>query len=103
MDAFNNVNPFDRDFAIYNAAAPQPQQQQAKFEPYLNEVPQPDTADEDNPACQDAYQPHVSEEKSVGSPSCRVLSTRGPMALIRNTPSSDAKTLLRRIAHRRKL
>ncbi|SFI63995.1 hypothetical protein SAMN05216525_111141 [Bradyrhizobium sp. Gha] len=62
MDPFNNVNPFDRDFAIYNAAAPQSQQQQAEFEPYLNEVPQPDTAVNGNPACQDAYQPHVSEE-----------------------------------------
>ncbi|WP_439397032.1 hypothetical protein ACRQ5Q_08360 [Bradyrhizobium sp. PMVTL-01] len=44
MDPFNSINPFDRDFAAYNPAVTQPQQQQAEFEPYLDEVPQLDTA-----------------------------------------------------------
>ncbi|MEY9798417.1 hypothetical protein ABH984_006432 [Bradyrhizobium ottawaense] len=38
MDPFNRINPLDRD----HAAAPQ--QQQAEFEPYLDEVPQLDTS-----------------------------------------------------------
>ncbi|WP_420969614.1 hypothetical protein [Bradyrhizobium sp. B120] len=63
MDPFNSINPFDRDFAAYNAAVPQPQQQQAEFEPYLDEVPQLDTtADAGVPVSPDRYYPHLSDE-----------------------------------------
>ncbi|MGY3610627.1 MULTISPECIES: hypothetical protein [unclassified Bradyrhizobium] len=44
MDPLNNINPFDRDFATYNATVTQQQQQQAEFEPHLDEVPQRDAA-----------------------------------------------------------
>ncbi|UVO35878.1 hypothetical protein KUL72_31990 [Bradyrhizobium arachidis] len=57
MDPFNRINPFDRD----HAAAPQ--QQQAEFEPYLDEVPQLDTSTiAENPVFHDRYYPHLSEE-----------------------------------------
>ncbi|WGR98090.1 hypothetical protein MTX26_27975 [Bradyrhizobium sp. ISRA443] len=63
MDPFNSINPFDRDFAAYNAAVPQPQQQQAEFEPYLDEVPQLDTTAVDGiPVSPDRYNPHLSDE-----------------------------------------
>jgi len=60
MDPFNSINPFDRD----HAAVSQPQQQQAEFEPYLDEVPQlhaPAVAE--FPASSDRYYPHLSEEE----------------------------------------
>lgn len=57
MDPFNRINPLDRD----HAAAPQ--QQQAEFEPYLDEVPQLDTSTiAENPVFHDPYYPHLSEE-----------------------------------------
>ncbi|RXH28917.1 hypothetical protein XH99_13960 [Bradyrhizobium nanningense] len=62
MDPYNNVNPFDRDFAVNNAAAPQPQQQQAEFEPYLDEVLQPDATIVEDPASPGPYYPHLWEE-----------------------------------------
>jgi len=63
MDPFNSINPFDRDFAAYNAAVPQPQQQQAEFEPYLDEVSQLDTtAVAGIPVSPDRYYPHLSDE-----------------------------------------
>ncbi|UQR61743.1 hypothetical protein LRP30_33820 [Bradyrhizobium sp. C-145] len=63
MDPFNSINPFDRDFAAYNAAVPQPQQQQAEFEPYLDEVPQLDTTVVAGiPVSPDRYYPHLSDE-----------------------------------------
>ncbi|SDG86958.1 hypothetical protein SAMN05216338_1003265 [Bradyrhizobium sp. Rc2d] len=62
MDPFNSINPFDRDSA-YNAAVPQPQQQQAEFEPYLDAVPQLDTpAVAETPVSPDRYNPHLSDE-----------------------------------------
>ncbi|WP_342710073.1 hypothetical protein AAFG13_37790 [Bradyrhizobium sp. B124] len=63
MDPFNSINPFDRDFAAYNAAVPQPQQQQAEFEPYLDEVPQLDTtADAGVAVSPDRYYSHLFDE-----------------------------------------
>ncbi|WP_128931859.1 hypothetical protein [Bradyrhizobium zhanjiangense] len=63
MDPFNRINPFDRDFAAHNAAVPQPQQQQAEFEPYLHEVPQLDTAAVAGvPVSPDHYYPHLPDE-----------------------------------------
>ncbi|UWU68024.1 hypothetical protein [Bradyrhizobium sp. NC92] len=63
MDPFHSINPFDRDFAVSNAAAPQPQQRQAEFEPYLDEVLQLDTsAVAEDPVSPDHYHPHLSEE-----------------------------------------
>ncbi|SFN80484.1 hypothetical protein SAMN05216573_12238 [Bradyrhizobium sp. Rc3b] len=63
MDPFNSINPFDREFAAYNASAPQAQQQQADFEPYLDEVPQAGTsAVAEHPVSADPYYPHLSEE-----------------------------------------
>lgn len=58
MDRFNSINPFDRD----NAALSQPQQQQAEFEPYLDEVPHLDPPAAEIPASPDRYYPHLSEE-----------------------------------------
>ncbi|MBH5396452.1 hypothetical protein HZZ13_01310 [Bradyrhizobium sp. CNPSo 4010] len=63
MDPFNSINPFDRDFAAYNAAVTQPQQQQAEFEPYLAEIPQLDTtAVAGFPVSPDRYYPHLPDE-----------------------------------------
>ncbi|SFQ19197.1 hypothetical protein SAMN05216330_11858 [Bradyrhizobium sp. Ghvi] len=63
MDPFNSINPFAPEFAAYNAAVPQAEQQQAEFEPYLDEVPQVGTsAVAANPASADPYYPHLSEE-----------------------------------------
>ncbi|UWU76033.1 hypothetical protein N2603_39940 [Bradyrhizobium huanghuaihaiense] len=63
MDPFNRINPFDRDFAAYNAAVTQRQQQQAEFEPYLDEVPQLDTtAVAGGPVSPDRYSPHLADE-----------------------------------------
>ncbi|MCA1436419.1 hypothetical protein I6F33_26085 [Bradyrhizobium sp. BRP20] len=61
MDPFNSINPFDR--AAYNDAVTQPQQQQAEFEPYLDEVPQLDTtAVAGVPVSPDRYYPHLPDE-----------------------------------------
>ncbi|OPY99870.1 hypothetical protein A5906_24770 [Bradyrhizobium sacchari] len=58
MDPFNSINPFDRDHPAV------PQQQQAEFEPYLDEVPQLDApAVSEIPASSDRYYPHLSEEE----------------------------------------
>ncbi|MDA9437063.1 hypothetical protein [Bradyrhizobium sp. CCBAU 51627] len=77
MDPFNSINPFDRD----NAAVSQPQQQQAEFEPYLDEVPQLDgpTVPE-IPASLDRYYPHLSEEdrRLIEALEVGHQSTRGP-------------------------
>ncbi|MGY4627326.1 hypothetical protein [Bradyrhizobium sp. USDA 4486] len=63
MDPFNSIKPFDPEFAAYNAVAPQAQQQQAEFEPYLDEVPQVGTsAVREDPVSADPYYPHLSEE-----------------------------------------
>ncbi|WP_439360291.1 hypothetical protein [Bradyrhizobium sp. DASA03007] len=60
MDPFNSINPFDRD----HAAVSQPQQQQAEFEPYLDEVPQLDApAVAEIPASSDPYYFPLSEEE----------------------------------------
>jgi len=60
MDPFNRINPFDRD----HAAVSQPQQQQAEFEPYLDEVPQLDApAVAEMPASSDPYYLPLSEEE----------------------------------------
>ncbi|WP_407185377.1 hypothetical protein [Bradyrhizobium centrosematis] len=61
MDPFNNINPFDRNFAPH-AGAPQPQQQQMEFDPYVDQLPHPDTAVAEHPAAPGPYQPHLSEE-----------------------------------------
>ncbi|MGY3608797.1 MULTISPECIES: hypothetical protein [unclassified Bradyrhizobium] len=44
MAPFNNINPFDGDFAAHNSTVQQPQQQQAEFEQHLGEVPRVDAA-----------------------------------------------------------
>ncbi|MBB4363059.1 hypothetical protein GGD65_004092 [Bradyrhizobium sp. CIR18] len=63
MDPFNSINPFNPEFSAYNAAVPQAQQQQAEFEPYLDEVPQLGTsAVAEHPVSPDPYYPHLSEE-----------------------------------------
>ncbi|MDA9459546.1 hypothetical protein XI00_35790 [Bradyrhizobium sp. CCBAU 21359] len=63
MDPFNRINPFDPEFSAYNPAVPQAQQQQAEFEPYLDEVPQLGTSTvAENPVSPDPYYPHLSEE-----------------------------------------
>ncbi|KRP93741.1 hypothetical protein AOQ72_20750 [Bradyrhizobium yuanmingense] len=68
MDPFNSINPFDRDFAASNAAAPQPQQRQAEFEPYLAEVLQLDTSGvAEDSVSPDHYYPHLSEEGRRGA------------------------------------
>ncbi|MCA1544337.1 hypothetical protein GA0061099_10165 [Bradyrhizobium yuanmingense] len=60
MDPFSSINPFDRD----HAAVSQPQQQQAEFEPYLDEVPQLDApAVAEIPASSDPYYFPLSEEE----------------------------------------
>ncbi|WP_439402433.1 hypothetical protein ACNJYA_08215 [Bradyrhizobium sp. DASA03068] len=60
MDPFNRINPFDRD----QAAVSQPQQQQAEFEPYLDEVPQLDSpAVPELPSSSDRYYLPLSEEE----------------------------------------
>ncbi|MDA9497723.1 hypothetical protein [Bradyrhizobium sp. CCBAU 11357] len=60
MDPFKRINPFDRD----HAAVSQPQQQQAEFEPYLDEVPQLDApAVAEIPASSDPYYFPLSEEE----------------------------------------
>ncbi|WP_456679965.1 hypothetical protein [Bradyrhizobium sp. USDA 3311] len=60
MDPFNSINPFDRD----HAAVSQPQQQQAEFEPYLDEVPQLDApAVAEIPGFSDRYYLPLSEEE----------------------------------------
>ncbi|MDA9505922.1 hypothetical protein XI09_15020 [Bradyrhizobium sp. CCBAU 11386] len=57
------INPFDRDFAAYNVAVPQPQQQHADFEPYLDEVLQLDTtAVAGVPVSPDRHYRHLSDE-----------------------------------------
>ncbi|MBP0111604.1 hypothetical protein [Bradyrhizobium vignae] len=62
MDPFNSINPFDREFAAYNAAVPQAEQQQAEFEPYLD-VPQVGTsAVAEHPVSADLHYPHLSED-----------------------------------------
>ncbi|PJG53735.1 hypothetical protein CVM73_18525 [Bradyrhizobium forestalis] len=63
MDPFNTINPFAPEFSAYSAAVPQGQQQQADFEPYLDEVPQVGTsAIAEDPVSADPYYPHLSEE-----------------------------------------
>ncbi|PPQ19234.1 hypothetical protein CV770_11210 [Bradyrhizobium sp. AC87j1] len=63
MDPFNSINPFDPEFAAYNATVPQEQQQQADFEPYLDEVPQAGTsAVAKGPVFPDPNYAHLSEE-----------------------------------------
>ncbi|TKV74192.1 hypothetical protein FDV58_33935 [Bradyrhizobium elkanii] len=63
MDPFNSINPFDRDFAAYNAAVTQPQQQRAEFEPHLDELPQLDTtAVAGGPVSPDRYYTHLPDE-----------------------------------------
>ncbi|MDA9446223.1 hypothetical protein [Bradyrhizobium sp. CCBAU 21360] len=63
MDPFNTINRFDPEFAAYNAAVQQAQQQQPDFEPYLAEVPQVGTsAIAEDPVSADPYPPHLSEE-----------------------------------------
>ncbi|MCP1854581.1 MULTISPECIES: hypothetical protein [unclassified Bradyrhizobium] len=63
MDPFNSINPFNQDRAAHNAAEPQPQQQQAAFEPYLDEVPQLDTsAVAGVPVSPGHYYPRLSDE-----------------------------------------
>ncbi|QHP67950.1 hypothetical protein EI171_11750 [Bradyrhizobium sp. LCT2] len=60
MDPFNSINPFDRD----HAAVSQPQQQQAEFEPYLDEVPQLDApVVAEIPGSSDRYYLPLSEEE----------------------------------------
>ncbi|MDA9474855.1 hypothetical protein XI03_10175 [Bradyrhizobium sp. CCBAU 65884] len=79
MDPFTSINPFGRDFAAYNAAVREPQQQQAEFEPYLDEVPQLDTnAVVGVPVSPDHDHPHLSDEDrrliealELGHPSAR--------------------------------
>ncbi|OCK53937.1 Ulp1 family isopeptidase [Bradyrhizobium sp. LMTR 3] len=44
MAPFNNINPFDRDFAAYDSTVQQQQRQQAEFEQHLGEMPQVDAA-----------------------------------------------------------
>jgi len=63
MDPFNSINRFDPQLAAYNAEVPQGQQQQAEFEPYIDEVPQLGTsAVAETPVPADHYYPHLSEE-----------------------------------------
>ncbi|WP_246510376.1 hypothetical protein [Bradyrhizobium glycinis] len=64
MNPFNSIDPSERDFAAYSAAVPEPQQQQqAEFEPYLDEVPQLDTtAVAGIPVSPDHDHPHPSDE-----------------------------------------
>ncbi|WP_244608907.1 hypothetical protein [Bradyrhizobium sp. SUTN9-2] len=60
MGLFNRINSFDRD----HAAGSQPQEQQAEFEPYLDEVPQLDApAVAEIPASSDPYYFPLSEEE----------------------------------------
>ncbi|MCA1408713.1 hypothetical protein I6F26_31760 [Ensifer sp. IC3342] len=62
MDPFNSINPFDRDHAA--VSQPQQQQQQAEFEPYLDELPQLDApAVAEFPASSDRYYLPLSEEE----------------------------------------
>ncbi|MGY4473783.1 hypothetical protein [Bradyrhizobium sp. USDA 3364] len=60
MEPFNSINPFSQDRAAHNAAEPQPQQQ-AEFEPYLDEVAQLDTSAVAGIISSDHY-PHLSDE-----------------------------------------
>lgn len=90
MDPFNSINPFDRDFAAYNAAVPQPQQQQAEFEPYLDEVPQLDTTAVDGIPFLQIATILICLMKTVDSPRRRNLGTILHAVLIPRTQSLDA-------------
>ncbi|MCP1838870.1 hypothetical protein ACVIHI_008210 [Bradyrhizobium sp. USDA 4524] len=60
MDPFNSINSFNQNRAAHNAA--ELQQQQAEFEPYLDEVPQLDTSAVARVPIPDHYYPHLSDE-----------------------------------------
>ncbi|OMI08487.1 hypothetical protein BSN85_18115 [Bradyrhizobium brasilense] len=61
MDPFHSINPFNQDRAAHNAA--EPQQQQAEFQPYLDEVQHLDTrAIAGVPVSPDHYYPRLFDE-----------------------------------------